>query len=48
MNPENRWVKKQNNQLYQYENANHSIETKDIMTNPDYLRDVIVKIEKLL
>lgn len=38
----------QNIQLYKYENANHSIETKDVMTNLEYLRDVIEKVEKLL
>lgn len=38
----------QNIQLYKYENANHSIETKDVITNLEYLRDVINKVEKLL
>lgn len=43
-----RLCSEQNIQLYKYENANHSIETKDIFTNLEYLRDVIAKIEKIL
>ena len=34
--------------LCEYDEANHSLETGDVMTDLKYLRDVIEKIERLL
>ena len=43
-----RLCKENNVPLYEYDNANHSIETDDVFRNIEYLRDVLKKTEMFL
>ena len=43
-----RLCKENNVPLYEYDNANHSIETDDVFRNIEYLQDVMKKTEQFI